>query len=43
MIGYGVDLVPANGKMDVFKKFIVDYMKNKMFDQCIVEKSGKTE
>ena len=43
MIGYGVDLVPANGKMDVFKKFIIDYMKNKMFDQCIVEKSGKTE
>ena len=43
MIGYGVDLVPANGKMDNFKKFIVDYMKTRMFDQCIVEKSGKTE
>ena len=43
MIGYGVDLIPANGTMDEFKKFIVDYMKNKMFDQCIIEKSGKTE
>ena len=43
MIGYGVDLIPANDKMDEFKKFIVDYMKNKMFDQCIIEKSGKTE
>ena len=43
MIGYGVDLVPANGKMDVFKKFIVDYMKIRIFDQCIIEKSGKTE
>ena len=43
MIGYGVDLIPTNGKMDEFKKFIVDYMKNKMFDQCIIEKSGKTE
>ena len=43
MIGYGVDLVPANVRMDEFKKFIVDYMKNKMFDQCIIEKSGKTE
>ena len=43
MIGYGVDLIPANGKMDAFKKFIVDYMKTRMFDQCIVEKSGKTE
>ena len=43
MIGYGIDLIPANGKMDEFKKFIVDYMKTRMFDQCIIEKSGKTE
>ena len=43
LIGYGVDLVPANGKMDVFKKFVVDYMKTRIFDQCIIEKSGKTE
>lgn len=43
MIGYGVDLIPANGKMDEFKKFIVDYMKIRIFDQCIIEKSGKTE
>ena len=43
LIGYGVDLIPVNGKMDAFKKFIIDYTKNKMFDQCIVEKSGKTE
>ena len=42
-IGYGVDLIPLNGKMSEFKKFIVDYMKNMMFDQCIIEKSGKTE
>ena len=42
-IGYGVDLIPLNGKMSEFKKFIVDYMTNKMFDQCIIEKSGKTE
>ena len=43
LIGYGVDLVPLNGKMDDFKKFIVDYMKTRMFDQCIIEKSGRTE
>ena len=43
LIGYGVDLIPANGRMDDFKKFIVDYMKIRMFDQCIIEKSGKTE
>ena len=42
-IRYGVDLIPLNGRMSEFKKFIVDYMKNKMFDQCIIEKSGKTE
>ena len=43
LIGYGVDLIPANGKMDDFKKFIIDYMKTRIFDQCIIEKSGKTE
>ena len=43
LIGYGVDLIPANGRMNDFKKFIVDYMKTRMFDQCIIEKSGKTE
>ena len=43
LIGYGVDLIPANGRMDDFKTFIVDYMKTRMFDQCIIEKSGKTE
>ena len=43
LIGYGVDLVPANGKMNEFKSFIRDYMKMCTFDQCIIEKSGKTE
>ena len=43
LIGYGVDLVPANGKMNEFKSFIRDYMKMHVFDQCIIEKSGKTE
>ena len=43
LIGYGVDLIPANGRMNDFKKFIIDYMKTRMFDQCIIEKSGKTE
>ena len=42
-IGYGVDLIPLKGRMSEYKKFIVDHMKNKMFDQCIIEKSGKTE
>ena len=38
-----MDLVPANGKMSEFKSFIRDYMKMQVFDQCIIEKSGKTE
>ena len=43
LIGYGVDLVPANGKTNEFKSFIRDYMKMQVFDQCIIEKSGGTE
>ena len=43
MIGYGVDLKKKKKKMNEFKKFIVDYMKMQVFDQCIIEKSGKTE
>ena len=43
LIGYGVDLVPANGKMNEFKSFIRDYMKMQVFDQCIIEKSGGIE
>ena len=43
LIGYGVDLVPANGKMNEFKSFIRDYIKMHVFYQCIIEKSGKTE
>lgn len=29
--------------MNEFKSFIRDYMKMQVFDQCIIEKSGKTE
>lgn len=42
-IGYAADLFPSNGKFDEFKKFIVRYLSNKMFDQCIIEKSGKSQ
>ena len=43
LIGYGVDLVPANGKMSEFKSFIRDYMKMQVFEQCIIEMTGRTE
>lgn len=43
MTGYGVDLFPVNGNFNGFKKFIVDYLKDKLFDQCIIEKSGRSQ
>lgn len=40
-----VDIYPVNGKFDEFKKFIVSYLQDKNFDQCILEqdvdKNGK--
>ena len=40
-----VDIYPVNDKFDEFKKFIVEYLKDKNFDQCIEESSneGKTK
>lgn len=43
MTGFAADLQPANGKMEEFKKFVVDWLKDKDFDECILERSGKTE
>lgn len=40
--GNAVDMHPQNGDFDGFKKFIVDYLKDKNFDQCIIENSGST-
>ena len=37
-IGYAADIVPEKGKMEEFKKFVVEWMKDKNFDQCIIEK-----
>ena len=42
-IGYAADIVPANGKMQEFKKFVKNWIKDKDFDQCIIEKKGKSE
>ena len=41
--GWAADLYPVNGKYEEFKKFITDYLKDKEFDQCIIEKSSKSE
>lgn len=40
-----VDMYPVNDDFNGFKKFITDYLKDKNFDQCIIEqnkdKNGK--
>ena len=40
-----VDMYPVNNKFEEFKKFIVEYLKDKNFDQCIEESSngGRTK
>lgn len=41
--GWAADLQPVNGKFKEFKKFIVEYLKDKMFDEAILESNKKTE
>lgn len=42
-LGYAADIRPGNGKITEFKKFIVEYLKDKDYDQCIIEKSGNSQ
>lgn len=43
LIGYASDLVPKNGKIEEFKRFVPRWLKenNIPFDQCILETDGK--
>lgn len=41
--GYAADLVPSRGDMPGFKKRVVEWIKDKKFDQCILEKKGQSE
>lgn len=41
MLGWAVDMQNAQGSFDKFKKFIAEYLKDKKFDQCIIESSNK--
>ena len=43
--GYAADMVPANGKITEFKKFVMDWLKknNIKFDQYINEFSGSSQ
>lgn len=42
-LGWSADIRPKNGKMKEFKEFIVEFIKTRIWDQCILEKSGNTE
>lgn len=42
-LGWSVDLRPKNGKMEEFKKFVIEFIKTRFWDQCILEKSGDIE
>lgn len=41
-LGYAADLQPANGKMTEFVEFVRKWLKNKQFDQALIETRGKT-
>lgn len=41
--GWAVDMYPINKQFTKFKQFIVDYLKDKNFDQAIIEKSGASK
>lgn len=36
-LGWAVDIRPKNGKMEEFKKHIVEFFKNRFWDQIILE------
>ena len=39
--GWAADIQPANGKFEEFKKFVVNWLKDKDFDEAIIEKIKK--
>ncbi len=42
-IGYAVDIVPGNGKFKEFVEFMKKWLAGKKFDQCIIEKSKRSQ
>ena len=43
MIGYAVDLYPMNWEFERFAVFVQQYLDDKDFDQCILEKSRSSK
>lgn len=42
-IGYAADLQPSNGKFKEFTEFVAKWLKNRNYDQAIIEEKGKTK
>lgn len=42
-LGFAADIVPMNGKFDEFVEFLKNYLKDKNYDQVIIESSGKSK
>ena len=40
--GWAADLQPTNGKFEEFKRFVVNWLKDKKFDEVIIERNSKT-
>lgn len=40
LTGWAVDIRPKNGKIEEFKKHVIEFFKCRMWDQIILEKSG---
>lgn len=38
-----VDIYPCNGKFEEFKRFMIEYLKGKLWDQCILEQSRTSQ
>ena len=38
LLGYAADVVPSNGKMNLFQPFIIEWLKDRQYDQLIIEK-----
>ena len=39
--GFAADLYPVNGDFEGFKKFVLEWLKDKEFDEAIIEKDSK--
>jgi hypothetical protein len=37
------DLYPCNGEFEEFKRFVIEYLKGKLWDQCILERDKTSQ